>query len=61
MGLWRGAPRVGAWQYSPPLSETEITCTGHAATGRGTWGFNRKIEAQRAVAAEKEAAAKGRH
>ena len=40
---------------------TEIACTGHAATGRGTWGFNRKIEAQRAVAAEKEAAAKGRH
>jgi hypothetical protein len=48
---------VGAWQYSPPLSETEIACTGHAATGRGTWGFNRKIEAQPVGAARRRAEA----
>jgi len=40
-------------------SDSAAACTGHAATGRGTSGFNRKIEAQRALAAEKERPQKG--
>jgi hypothetical protein len=42
-----GSIRAFGCASKRPQLIVRLACTGHAATGRGTWGFNRKIEAQR--------------